>query len=140
MAIQVVKKEPTVAQIVVYSRKPLVIASTKTAIVRIVASKPQPIKTVVRLLRGERGATNIMAVPPLALDNEDKLSIQSYTFTQTANLASWLIKHDLNQLYPRIVLKNESGESMIAETEAIDVNNIKIIFNQPTTGIAYLYG
>ena len=138
MPIQVVKKEPTVAQIVVYSRKPLVIASTKAAIVRIVASKPQPIKTVVRLLRGERGATNIMAVPPLALDNEDRLSIQSYTFVQTANLASWTIEHKLNKLYPSVTIVDDSGEFVWGKLKPLDLNTLIIQFNFPVIGTAYL--
>ncbi len=116
----------------------------------VVINRPQPITTVLpssptpkvvvaqQILRGQRGATDIVAVAPLELNNNDELRLGSFTFIQTVNLATWLINHNLNKPCPFVTIKDDFGEIIIGDIRTIDNNNLEIRFNQPTTGIAYL--
>ncbi len=102
--------------------------------------KLSPPKVVVaqQILRGQRGATDITAIAPLELNNNDELSLGSFTFIQTTNLATWIINHNLNKPCPFVTIKDDFGETIIGDIRTIDDNNLEIRFNQPTTGIAYL--
>lgn len=91
-----------------------------------------------QILRGQRGATDIIAVAPLELNSNDELRIGSFTFTQTTNLAVWVINHNLGKPCPFVTIKDEFGETIIGDIRCIDDNNLEIRFNQPTTGTAYL--
>ncbi len=111
----------------------------KTSPFVVIINRPQP-KVVVaqQILRGARGATDIVAIAPLELNNNDELRISSFVFTQTTNLATWIINHNLNKLCPFVTIKDDFGEIIIGDIRTIDNNNLEIKFNQPTTGIAYL--
>ena len=115
----------------------------------IVINRPQPITAIIpsssprvvvaqQILRGQRGATDITAIAPLELNNNDELSLGSFTFIQTVNLATWLINHNLNKPCPFVTIKDNFGEIIIGDIRTIDNNNLEIRFNQPTTGTAYL--
>ncbi|MDJ0577257.1 MAG: hypothetical protein QNJ65_19125 [Xenococcaceae cyanobacterium MO_234.B1] len=116
----------------------------------VVINRPQPITTVLpsfstpkvviaqQILRGQRGATDIVAIAPLELNSNDELRLRSFTFTQTTNLATWLINHNLNKPCPFVTIKDDFGEIIIGDILTIDNNNLQIRFNQPTTGTAYL--
>ena len=70
--------------------------------------------------------------------NDINSRLETVVFVQTANLATWVIQHDLEKLYPSVLVKNSSGETVVGEINAIDNNNLEIIFNQPFTGTAYI--
>ena len=116
----------------------------------VIINRPQPITAVLpssssprvvvaqQILRGQRGATDITAIAPLELNNNDELRLGSFTFIQTANLATWLINHNLNKPCPFVTIKDNFGEIIIGDIRTIDNNNLEIRFNQPTTGRADL--
>ncbi|MGL4881266.1 MAG: hypothetical protein ACRC8K_09390 [Waterburya sp.] len=104
----------------------------------IVYKEPQPISVVTQILRGERGAANVTAIAPLQADSNGQISIQNYVFTQNMNLAEWLIVHNLNKPYPSITIKDGSNETLIGELTAINNNTLRINFNTPEMGTAYL--
>lgn len=103
-------------------------------------NEPQPVAIATQLLRGAKGATDITAISPLELNGSDELSLKSYIFTQSTNLATWVIEHNLNQFYPAITIKDNNNDTLIGQVIADDANTLRIIFNQPQTGVAYLNG
>ena len=105
----------------------------------IIIKPPEPeIKVAQQILRGERGATDVIAIAPLELNQADELRLTGFTFNQTSNLAVWLINHNLNKPCPFVTIKDEFGETIIGDVRTIDNNNLEIRFNQPTTGTAFL--
>ena len=115
----------------------------------VIINKPQPISVIVpknkpqtvvaqQILRGQRGATDITPIAPLELNSDDELRIGSFTFTQTTNLATWVINHNLGKPCPFVTIQDNFGETIIGDVRCIDENNLEIRFNQPTTGTAYL--
>lgn len=64
--------------------------------------------------------------------------LETFVFVQSANLATWTIQHDLDKLYPSVLVKNDSNETVVGEVNAINNDNLEIVFNQPLTGTAYI--
>lgn len=104
----------------------------------IVTQQPQKIAIVTQVKRGVRGTTNVSAIAPIELSQNDEISLRSVVFVQSANLATWIINHNLNRLYPPLIVKDSFGETINGDVRAIDSNNLQIRFNQPVMGTAYL--
>ncbi len=73
----------------------------------------------------------------LTLDSGSKTYDKYFEFTQSANLTTWIIVHNLNKK-PSVRCTDESGEEIIGEIVDIDANSLTITFSQPTKGKAYL--
>lgn len=80
-------------------------------------------------------------VDPIEVNNTSKtIGFKSFTFVQPAALATWVITHNLNKLYPHVIVKDNSNETVIGNITALDVNNLRIDFLTATIGTAYLNG
>lgn len=67
-------------------------------------------------------------------------SSSRYVYTQPLRSIVWVIPHNLNSLYPALIIKDGSDNTLVGETIAIDSNNLKLTFTQPVSGTAYLNG
>jgi hypothetical protein len=104
-----------------------------------IITEQSQISTSTQMLRGARGADGVIPELPLVYDAvTQKLSIKTFFFNQTANLATWVIPHGLNKEYPHVVVKNVNGGMLWGTFEAIDINTLMIKFNRPFIGTAYL--
>jgi hypothetical protein len=63
----------------------------------------------------------------------------SYVHTQNAPAATWTISHNLGTA-PALELVADDGTELYAEVHHPDLNTVVIIFGQPWSGTAYLYG
>jgi hypothetical protein len=61
----------------------------------------------------------------------------SFVFTQDVAATIWAITHNLNR-FPSLTLVDTAGDEMETDFRYIDSNNIEVIFNIASTGIAYL--
>ena len=128
-----------IATVIIKESSAVSFAGSRSEIATVIVKESEKaIATVVDVRRGPRGTTDINAIAPVELSVNDEISLQNYIFTQTTNLATWTINHNLNRLYPPVTIKDNLGETIIGEVLAIDANNLQITFTQAVTGIAYL--
>lgn len=61
----------------------------------------------------------------------------SFQFTQQTPSTVWTIQHNMG-INPNVSTEDLQGNDIQGIIEYVDVNNLKIYFNQPTSGVAYL--
>jgi hypothetical protein len=64
-------------------------------------------------------------------------NIGSFMFTQATPSTLWTINHNMGKV-PNVFTEDTTGADIIGIIEVIDDNNLKIYFNQPVAGKAYL--
>lgn len=62
---------------------------------------------------------------------------KSYTHSQNASSNEWLIQHNLGK-YPSVTVVDSGENVVIGEVTYLDENNLKIEFQGPFVGKAYL--
>jgi len=72
-------------------------------------------------------------VPPCTSTTDN----DSFVFHQSTPSTGWNIPHNLG-FYPNIQVVSTGGANIIGEILYIDTNNVRITFNQPYSGTAYL--
>jgi hypothetical protein len=78
-------------------------------------------------------------IQPQSIVNVSGVVAESrFVFVQTAFLATWTIDHNLGKLYPNITVVDESSSLIICDISPLDANTLRLIFNYPTMGTAYL--
>jgi hypothetical protein len=63
---------------------------------------------------------------------------QSYTHVQSVVASTWTIVHNLGFYPAGVRIEDGNGEDTTGEISYLDVNTVRIIFNQPLSGVAYL--
>jgi hypothetical protein len=76
--------------------------------------------------------TRINLSPAITINNN-----MSYVYTQTAPALVWTVDHRMG-FKPSVFTEDASGIDMQGVVEYIDTNVLKITFNQPVAGKAYL--
>lgn len=61
----------------------------------------------------------------------------SFLFTQATPSTQWVINHNMGMV-PNVTTEDTQGNDIVGIIEVVDSNNIKIYFNQPVAGKAYL--
>lgn len=61
----------------------------------------------------------------------------NYTHYQEVPSATWEICHKLGKC-PSVVVTDSAGTVVMGDTEYVDKNNVKVYFNAPFSGRAYL--
>ena len=78
---------------------------------------------------------------PLKLSDELLAEIRrggnTFVFEFDASQSEWIINHNLNKK-PTVMVVDSADTVMTCATEFIDMNNVKITFNAPFKGTAYL--
>ena len=78
---------------------------------------------------------------PLKLSDELLAEIHrggnTFVFEFDASQSEWIINHNLNKK-PTVTVVDSADTVMTCAKEYIDMNNVKIIFNAPFKGTAYL--
>ena len=62
---------------------------------------------------------------------------KTYVHTQTTPVSEWIIIHNLNK-YPSIIIVNDELIVKLGDIQYLDLNRVKISFDQPFTGQAFL--
>lgn len=78
---------------------------------------------------------------PLGLSQEILSQIRrggdTFVFEFDSSQLSWVINHNLNKK-PAIIVVDSADNALTCETEFVDFNNVRITFNAPFKGTAYL--
>lgn len=61
----------------------------------------------------------------------------TYTYTQSAPSASWVVTHNLNT-FPSVSVVDTGGTEIIPDILYVSANSITLTFGSPTSGKAYL--
>lgn len=61
----------------------------------------------------------------------------SFIFTQATPSTVWVINHNMG-IVPNVTTEDTNGNDIVGILDVLDSNNIKIYFNQPVAGKAYL--
>lgn len=61
----------------------------------------------------------------------------SFQFTQSTPSTMWVVQHNMG-MNPNVTTEDLLGNDIQGIVEYVDTNSLKIYFNQPTSGIAYL--
>ena len=61
----------------------------------------------------------------------------SFQFTQATPSTMWVIQHNMG-MNPNVTTEDLAGNDIQGIVEYVDTNSLKIYFNQPAAGIAYL--
>lgn len=61
----------------------------------------------------------------------------SFTWEQTAQSTVWTIRHNLGYV-PNVFTEDSTGVDIVGVVTVININTIKITFNTPVAGVAYL--
>jgi hypothetical protein len=61
----------------------------------------------------------------------------TYTFTQVVPAAVWTINHNLGA-FPSVTLTDQLGNTMLAQIQYVNSNQVVVTFSQPVAGTAYL--
>ena len=64
-------------------------------------------------------------------------NIGSFMFTQSSPSTQWTINHNMGK-NPSVFTEDENSNDIMGMIEFVDSNNLKIYFNQPVAGKAYL--
>lgn len=72
-----------------------------------------------------------------AVDARTALQTTTYTHTQGVAANPWIINHNLNA-YPTVWVLDPLGRAGWTEVEYVNQNTVKVHFNGPQTGTAYL--
>lgn len=64
-------------------------------------------------------------------------NVGSFMFTQGSASTLWTINHNMGKV-PTVFTEDTAGNDIIGIIEVVDDNNLKIYFNQPVAGKAYL--
>ena len=76
--------------------------------------------------------TRINLSPAITVNNN-----MSYVYTQTAPALVWTVEHKMG-FRPNVFTEDAAGVDIQGVVEYIDTNILKITFNQPVAGKAYL--
>lgn len=64
-------------------------------------------------------------------------NVGSFMFTQASPSTLWSINHNMGKV-PTVFTEDTNGTDIVGIIEVVDDNNLKIYFNQPVAGKAYL--
>lgn len=64
-------------------------------------------------------------------------NVGSFMFTQATPATLWAINHNMGKV-PTVFTEDTNGTDIVGIIEVVDDNNLKIYFNQPVAGKAYL--
>lgn len=76
--------------------------------------------------------------PNPALPTPGVVQRLSYTHVQSVVASVWTIVHNLGFLPAGVRIEDNNGEDTTGEVSYPDVNTVRIVFNQPLSGVAYL--
>jgi hypothetical protein len=76
--------------------------------------------------------TRINLSPAITINNN-----MSYVYTQAAPALVWMVEHKMG-FKPSVFTEDASGTDIQGVIEYVDLNNLRITFNQPVAGKAYL--
>lgn len=64
-------------------------------------------------------------------------NVGSFMFTQASPSTLWTINHNMGKV-PTVFTEDTNGNDIVGIIDVVDNNNLKIYFNQPVAGKAYL--
>jgi hypothetical protein len=83
-------------------------------------------------------AQSFVVLPRSIVNVSGTIANTHVIFVQGTALSIWTISHNLNKLYPNVVLIDNNGDRFVAEIKSIDSNTIEVRTNEPTIGTAII--
>ena len=86
---------------------------------------------------GNLTLNNSYNITKFSLEREDKLSDKRYVHNQLASSSVWTINHNLEK-YVSVTVVDSAGTTVAGDVEHIDINTVRVTFNAPFSGEAYM--